>query len=196
MHMKIFIAFFLPVTLQGTYRVIDYLMIKSRLFWIISAIFVFVILVILNYNETGVKIFPLMQTSSMENLYLKHKENGKVKWELSSDKAVLPMGNKEVFLESLVLKINTPELYLTSGSGTYEIEQGNVTLNKPVELKIGAATFATDSLRWNSKEELITTDDEIKLSGNNFLITGTGLSTKVQEQQVRIIKDVKAIFYR
>lgn len=187
----------MPVTLHGTHRVIDYRMIKSRLFWVISAIFVFVILIIFNYTENSVKMFPSLQTSSMKNLYLKHKEGDKVKWELSSDKAVLPLGNKEVFLESLVVKINqTPEIYLTSGSGIYEIEQGNVMLNKPVELKIREAKFATDSLRWNSKEELITTDDDIKLSGNSFLITGTGLSAKVPEQQVRIIKDVKAIFYR
>ncbi len=191
------VAFILPETLHGTHCVIDYLMIKSRLFWIISAIFVFVILIILNYNENSVKLLPSLQTSSMENLYLKHKEDDKVKWELSSDKAILPLGNKEVFLESIVLKINqTPEIYLTSGSGTYEIEQGNIMLNKPVELKIKEAKFATDSLKWNSKEELITTDDEIELSGNSFLITGTGLSAKVQDQQVRIIKDVKAIFYR
>jgi LPS export ABC transporter protein LptC len=191
------IAFFLPETLHGTHCVIDYFMIKSRLFWIISAIFVFVILIILNYNENSIKLSPSLQTSSMENLYLKHKEGDKVKWELSSDKAVLPLGNKEVFLDALVLKINqTPEIYLTSGSGTYEIEEGNVTLNKSVELKIKDAKFATDSLKWNSKEELITTDDEIKLSGNSFLITGTGLSAKIQDQQVRIIKDVTAIFYR
>ncbi|RJR18302.1 MAG: LPS export ABC transporter periplasmic protein LptC [Nitrospiraceae bacterium] len=172
-------------------------MIKSRLFWFISAIFIVAILVILNYNEPGVKMFPMLQTSSMENLHLKHKEGDNVKWELSSHKAVLPLGNKEVFLESLVLKINqTPEIYLTSGSGIYEVDQGNVTLNKPVELKIREATFATDTLKWNSKEELITSDDQVKFSGNSFLITGTGLSAKVQEQQVRITKDVKAIFYR
>lgn len=195
-HVRI-IAFFLPESLHGTHCVIDYLMIKSRLFWVISAIFIVIILIILNYNETSVKIFPLLQTSSMENLYLKHKEGNEVKWELSSDKAILPLGNKEIFLESLVLKINrTPEIYLTSGSGLYEIEQGNVSLNKPVELKIREAKFATDSLKWNSKAELITSDDEIRLSGNSFLITGTGLSAKVQDQQVRIIKDVKAIFYR
>lgn len=172
-------------------------MIKSRLFWVISAIFVFVILIILNYNEPSVKMVPLLQTSEMENLHMEHKEGDKVKWELSSNKAILPLGNKEVFLESLVLKINqTPEIYLTSGSGIYEIDRGNVTLNKPVELKIREATFATDSLKWNSKEELITSDDQIKLSGSSFLITGTGLSAKVHDQQVRIIKDVKAIFYR
>ena len=172
-------------------------MIKSRLFWIISALFVFAILTILNYNENSVKMVPSYQTSSMENLYLKHKEGNKVKWELSSDKAILPLGNKKVLLESLALKINqSPEIYLTSGSGIYEIAQGNVTLNKPVELKIKEAKFTTDSLKYNSKKELITSEDEIKLSGNSFLITGTGLTARVQEQQVRIMKDVKAIFYR
>ncbi|MBI4682202.1 MAG: LPS export ABC transporter periplasmic protein LptC [Nitrospirae bacterium] len=172
-------------------------MIKSRSFWIISAIFIFGILIILNYNESSVNIFPSYQTSSMDNLHLKHREGNTVKWELTSEKALLPTGNKEVYLTSLSLKINrSPEIYLSSESGIYEIEKGNVTLNKSVELNIKDTKFTTDTLKWNSKDELITTEDQIKFSGNSFLITGTGLDAKVKQQQVRIMKDVKAIFYR
>ncbi len=191
------LAFFLPETLQGTHCVIDYFMFKSRSFWIISAIFIFGILIILNYNESSVNIFPSYQTSSMDNLHLKHREGNTVKWELSSEKALLPTGNKEVYLKSLSLKINrSPEIYLSSENGIYEIEEGNVTLNKSVELNIKDTKFTTDTLKWNSKDELITTEDQIRFSGNNFLITGTGLAAKVKQQQVRIIKDVKAIYYR
>ena len=133
----------------------------------------------------------------MKNLYLKHREGNEVKWELSSDKAILPVGNKEVFLTSLALKINqSPEIYLTSGSGVYDIEQENVLLNQSVELTIKDATFTTDTLKWDSKNDLITTEDNIKFTGSSFLITGTGLAAKAKEQKVRIIKDVKAIFYR
>ncbi len=191
------IAFFLPETLQGIPSVIDYCMIKSRLFWIVCAILIFGVLIVLRLNEPDIKILPSYQTSSMENLYLKHRIGNKVKWELSAGQAILPLGNKEVFLKSLALKINhSPEIYLTSGSGIYKIKEGDIMLNNSVKLNIKDAVFTTNTLKWNSKDELITTEDEVKLTGDKFLIEGTGLSAKMEEQQVRIMKDVKAFFYR
>lgn len=133
----------------------------------------------------------------MENLHLKHREGNKVEWELTAEKAILPAGNKEVFLKFLALKINqTPEIYLTSANGLYEIENGNVTLSNSVEVNMKDTTFATDTLKWYSKDNLITSDDEIKVSGGNFLIKGMGLTAKTDQQKVRILKDVEAIFYR
>ncbi len=190
------LAFFLPDTLQGTGRVIDYGMIKGRFVWIISAALVIGILFILNYNESSLNIFPSYKTSSMKNLYLKHREGNEIKWELSSVTAILPLGKREIFLESLKLKINqTPEIYLSSGSGIYDMDDGNVTLKESVTLNIKDTTFVTDTLEWNSADELITTEDRVKVSGGNFLIQGTGLTAKVKQQQVRIMKDVEATFY-
>ena len=172
-------------------------MIKSRFFRILSAILVIGILIILGYNEKVVKILPSYRTSSMKDFHLTHREGSKVKWELSADKALLPIGNKEVFLESLSLKINrTPEIFLTSGSGIYEIDKGDITFNKSVELNIKETKFTTDTMKYNSKDEIITTDDEIKFNGNNFLIEGTGLVAETKQQNMRITKNVKAIFYR
>ena len=172
-------------------------MIKSRFFWILSAILAVGILILITYNDSTVKIRPSYQTSSMQNLHLTHKESGNIKWELSAVKAILPTGNKQVLLESLALKVNrTPAIFLTGGSGVYEIEDGHVTLNDKVEVTIKDAKFVTDSANYDTKNELITTNDDIKFSGNNFLISGTGLAAKVKQQQVRIIKNVKATFYR
>ncbi len=172
-------------------------MIKGKFIWILSAILVIIILAILSYNENAVRISPSFQTSSMENMYLKHKEGGHVKWELSSNRAILPEGKKSVHLDTIALKINhVPEIHLTSGSGIYDIENENVILNKSVELNMKDAKFTTETLHWNSKAELINTDDDVKFIGSNFLITGSGLTAKVEKEKVRIIKDVKAIYYR
>lgn len=155
------------------------------------------LLFILNYKESGVKLNPSLKTSTMENLLLTHKQDDKVKWELSAGKALFPTGNKKVFLKSLGLKVkHSPEIYLTSQKGVYEIEKGNITLDNSVELNIGDTKFATNSLEWDSKNELITTKDDVKFSGKNFLIEGAGLIAKTKQQQIRIVKNVKAIFYR
>ena len=172
-------------------------MLKGRFFWIIASILVVALLIVLNYNESNVKILPSYQTSSMEKLYLKHKDGSRVQWELTSERATLPTGNREVLLETLALKINqTPEIYVTSGNGVYEVESGDMTLRNSVELKMKDSTFMTDSLNWNSADEIIDTDDDVKLVGGNFFITGSGLVSHVKQEQVRIVKDVKAIFYR
>ncbi len=170
---------------------------KKKFYWFLTALLVIGVLVILNYNEGNVKISPSYQSSTMQQLHLTHKEDNTVKWELSAKSAIFPIGNKEVFLESLGLKINhSPEIYLTSGSGIYKIEKGYFILKKPVELNIKDAKFITNSLKWNSKNELITTDDAIKFIGKTFLIEGRGLSAKTKQQEVRILNNVEAIFYR
>jgi LPS export ABC transporter protein LptC len=172
-------------------------MIKRNFFLVLSVILFIGILIILSYSERNQKILPSYQTSSMKNLHLTHREDGKVKWELSADKAILPVGKKEVFLKSLALKIHqSPEIYLTSGSGIYEIDKEDMTLNETVELNIKDAKFTTNTLKWDSRNELITTEDDIKFNGNNFLIEGTGLAAKIKQHKIRITKNVKAIFYR
>ena len=176
---------------------IDYCMIKSRFFRVLSVFLIIVLFVLLSYyKDQGIKIQPSFQTSSMHNLHIAHRENDTVKWELSALEAVFPIGGKEIFLKSLGLKINQPsEIYLASEGGVYEIEGKNVTLNNAVELKVRDAIFTTDTLKWNSTDELITTEDNVKFSSKSFLIEGTGLAAKTEQQRIRILKNVKAVFY-
>ena len=172
-------------------------MIKGRFFRILSSILIVGILIILSYNNDNVKIRPSYQTSSMDNLHLTHRGEKKVHWELVAQKATFPTGKKEIILKTIGLTINnSPEVYLTSDSGVYEMESGNVLLNKPVEISMEDIKFNTDTLNWNSSDEIISTKDAVKFTGNNFLIEGVGLSAKVTQQKVKIHKNVKAIFYR
>lgn len=172
-------------------------MTKGRFLRILSGILIAGILIIFSYNEKNIKILPSYQTSAMKDLHLTHKEGSMVKWELSADKATLPTGNSEIFLESIALDINlSPKIHVTSGNGVYEIEKGDVFLNENVELYMKNAKFMTETMKWNIPDEVITTDDDITFKSNNFLIEGTGLVAKIKEQSVRIRNNVKAIFYR
>jgi LPS export ABC transporter protein LptC len=191
------LAFFLPASLHGITLVIDYGMIKGRFFRILSSILIVGILIILSYNDNNVKIRPSYQTSAMDNLHLTQTDDNKVHWELQAENAIFPIDKKEVILKSIGLTINnSPKIYLTSDSGIYEVDSGNVTLNEPVEVIMKDTKFSTDSLNWNSSDEIISTKDPVKFLGSNFLIEGIGLTAKVTHQKVKIQKNVKAIFYR
>ncbi len=132
----------------------------------------------------------------MKSLHLINKRGNEIRWELSAPKATIPEDKKRIFLQSPSLIINnSPEIHVTSGNGIYEIEKDNITLSRPVKINIKDAIFETDSLTWNSKDELISTDDPVQVKGNNYIINGTGLTAQVTQQKVRILNNVKAIFY-
>ncbi len=170
---------------------------KEKAFFVLSVILALWVLIILNYKENNLKILPSYRTSSMQGLHLIHKEDNRVKWELTAQDATFPEGNKEIILNSLELKINhNPRIYLTGGNGIYRIEGGNLTINKPIELNMTDTKFTTDTLTWNSENGLITTQDSVKFTGKNFLIEGTGLAVKINRQKVEILKNVKGTFYR
>jgi LPS export ABC transporter protein LptC len=169
---------------------------KIKFFFFFSLALSLAVLIILGYKETDVTVAPLYKTSSMQGLHITHKTGGRIKWELTAKDANFPSGNKEVIIRSLKLKIyNDPEIYLTGGSGIYKIEGENLTINKPVEINIRDAKFTTDSLTWDSGSELITTKDNIRFTGKNFLIEGEGLVAKTKEQKMKILSNVKGIFY-
>jgi LPS export ABC transporter protein LptC len=176
---------------------IDYYMTKVRPLWILSIVLIIGFIAIQIYTESHVNIKkPSFQISSMKNFHLTHKEGNEIKWELSAENALLPTGDKKVILRSIALNINqTPRITLTSGSGVYEIDEGNITLNEDVELRVKDIKFITASLKWDNSEELISTDNIVQFKGANFLIEGTGLAADITTQKIRILKDVKAVIY-
>lgn len=172
-------------------------MFKTRLIGTLSAILAVGIIILLTYDENRVIIMPAYQTSYMSDLHMKHREDGEIKWELTSDRAVLPVDRKEVHLERIALKImQSPEINLTSGSGIYTLDEGNIMLSDAVNLSTKDAVFSTGSVRYNSSNDSVFTREAVSLRGNNFTITGSGLEAQVKEQKVRILHDVNAVFYR
>ncbi|RJQ51886.1 MAG: LPS export ABC transporter periplasmic protein LptC [Nitrospiraceae bacterium] len=176
---------------------INYRMTKRSSIIILSVFLAAVIFLILGYYKgevTGLR--PSFRTSSMQNLHLTHREDNQITWELSAREALFPTGSKEILLRSMGIRINrTPEIRLTGETAVYEVEKGEVAVNKSVEINIKDTTFTSDTLKWDSAKELLTTEDDVRFSGKNFLIEGTGLTASIEQQKVRILKNVKATFY-
>ncbi len=169
---------------------------RSKFFVVLLTILAVGILIVLSYKENGIKTYPSYKTSSMRGFHLTHKDGNKIKWELISENATFPEGNREVILKDLTMKIHEYKIALTGGSGTYNIQDKNLIINRPIKIDIDGNKLTTDSLMWNGDKELISTNDAIKFEGKNFLIEGIGLIAKTENQQIRILENVKGIFYR
>jgi len=63
-----------------------------------------------------------------------------------------------------------------------------------VKVNIKDIQFTTDSLKWSGKDELLSTIDRVRFTGDKFLIEGEGLSAKIKDQKMKILDNVKGNF--
>ena len=169
---------------------------KSKLSLFFSVILALGILLIHGYKDESISIRPLYKTSTMRGLHITRQEEGRVSWELMAEDAVFSGKDDKVVIASLELRVfNEPEIYLTGASGIYDVEREIFVFDRPVEMRAGDGKFSTDSLTWNSRTGLVTTDDIVTLKGSNFIIEGKGLYTKIKEKKMKILNNVKGTFY-
>ncbi len=170
---------------------------KQRSLLVLSIIILALgITIILSYKEQGVNMQTLYRTSSMQGVHLTHKDGDKIKWELTAESATFPEGKKEILLYDLTMKIHhNPNIIITGGKGNYNIEGRSLIVSKPVETTIKDSRLTTDSLTWHGEEEVVTSEDNVRLTGKKFSIEGKGLTVMLRDQTVRISSDVKGIFY-
>ncbi len=56
-------------------------------------------------------------------------------------------------------------------------------------------TLLTDSLNWNNADQLISTNDIVRMFGERFIIKGQGMLVDVEKETMLLESDVTAIFY-
>jgi LPS export ABC transporter protein LptC len=170
---------------------------KEKSFLVLSIILILGILIILGYKEDSINISPSYRTSSMRGIHLNHREGNDLKWELLADTATFPEDKKEIIIDSLELKIlNEPGIKITGGKGIYDINSKDLSVRDRIKIFLSNGIFRTDSLKWKSSENIITTANNVEFTNDNFTIKGTGLIAEVREERVRILKNVTGIFYR
>jgi len=155
-----------------------------------------VVLTLVGYREDDIRISPSFKSSSMHGLCLTHKVGNEVRWELRAEDAVFPEGATEITIKSLKLLIyDDHRIRLSAGSGTYNITTKTLTINKPVRINMRDTTLMTERLIWDGQKGLISTEEEITLRGKNFYIQGKGLEAEIKQERVRILDNVKGVFY-
>ncbi len=154
-------------------------------------------IIMLNYDDRKIELNPSYKTSSMKNVTWIEKEDSRIRWEMTADRATIPMDNKEIFLNNLHLEIqNEPRISIYGKEGHYNIAEKKVTLKDSVKLTTKDSVFITDTLNYDGKADLVSTDSTVRLTGSNLQIDGIGLTAQLKNEIVRIKKNVTAVFYR
>jgi len=164
---------------------------------VLSIVLALVFFLILSYRENGVKPRSSYKTSAIKGFHLARKAGDKIKWELTAESADFQEGNNEIFLSDITVKIyQDKEIILTGGKGNYSVQEKLLEIGMPVEITMDGSVLTTNSLTWHGEDEVMTTQDHVRLKGKKFLMQGKGLTLKVSDRQVKVLKNVQAIFYR
>lgn len=170
---------------------------KVKILLVLSIAVTLAFLFFLTRKENSVKTYTSYRLSSIQGFHLTHKEGSKIKWELIAKNVLFPEGDRNVLLKDLTVRIHhNPDLILTGEDGDYNVKEKNLLISKPVEIRVRDFRLTTDSLTWYGESEVIKAPNEVRFVGKNFSIEGKELTASVREKKIRILRNVKGIFYQ
>ena len=122
-----------------------------------------------------------------------YNNTGQKTWQVNGDKA--DISDDKIKITNVDANFYGKEnANLTSKTGTIDKVNGEVHLQDDVVITADRGTqMTTDSLDWNRNKNLITTKDPVKITDEQGVITGKGLTAHSDLKQASINQDVKAV---
>jgi LPS export ABC transporter protein LptC len=155
-------------------------------------IFVFINLVtpVLSAEEKKPQIESDQQISDFS--LAGYGEKGKKSWDLAGKSA-------DIFSEVVKLNEVVGNLYgkeenikLTARKGDFNKVDGKVHLEDDVVITTSSgARLTTDSLDWDRKNQLVTTDDTVNIQRNNMVVVASGAKGEPNLKKVALEKDIR-----
>jgi LPS export ABC transporter protein LptC len=121
-----------------------------------------------------------------------YEDKGKKSWDIAGKSA-------EIFNDVVQLQEVSGNLYgkeqnvnLTSKTGNFNKDNGKVHLEKDVVITTSeGAKLTTNSMDWDRKNELVTTDERVNIEKGNMNITAVGARGEPSLKKVSLAKDVQ-----
>ena len=168
---------------------------KRKSLLVLSLLSLLALFLLLGYNRELDKALLLKGGSFIEGLKIIHKKNGISMWTLNASRADIIEGSDRVKLNDVVLRVENKEMTIYSPEGFYNMESRDLTLDGKIKAVAKGYIIITESVEWNQSKGEIKTKEAVKIESKKFNVEGVGMEAD-SEQKVRILKNVKATFYR
>lgn len=137
----------------------------------------------------------------IQNFSYHQTQSGATKWIVNADQAQVFDNEHVAKLQNVQVRLfddafQKEELLITSEEGVINTETNNFQLvsknkNTVMTFNSGYQVFST-TLAWNEKTQQIHTPDPVTIQSDGMVITGTGLAGKVDKEEFRLLKNVRA----
>jgi LPS export ABC transporter protein LptC len=159
----------------------------------LSEIFFIVVLSLSFLSPVFAAVIPQESDQQISDFSLSgYGDKGKKSWDISGKSA-------DIFTEVVKLKDVDGNLYdkeesinLTAKKGDFNKNDGKVHLEEDVVITTSSgAKLTTDSMDWDRKNQLVSTDDKVNIDKDNITIVGIGAHGEPGLNKVSLNKDVR-----
>lgn len=161
----------------------------------LSFFFVSMLFVILRSERELSKDFQIKGSSFFEGLKILQKKDANIVWTLLAKRADFIEGENMVKLSDITMTIQKNGVVFYAEKGVYNLSNKNFTAQGPIRAKATDYTIIADSIDYDDSSGNFKTEGFIAVEGKKFKVDGKGMRVD-SEQKVRILKDVKATFYK
>ncbi|HKZ56557.1 MAG TPA: LPS export ABC transporter periplasmic protein LptC, partial [Thermodesulfovibrionales bacterium] len=139
--------------------------------------------------------FKIRGNSFIEGLKILHEEGGDAVWTLTARKADLRESDNMADLSDITVVVPKNGLRLYADKGVYDLTNQKFTTESVIKAEAKDYKITTSLLNYEASSGKIKTEEMIKVDGKRFKVEGKGMTVD-SERKVRILKDVKATFYK
>lgn len=129
--------------------------------------------------------------------YEQTDKNASKEWELDAKSAQYFKGENKIVLQSIELTFFSGEgkVYkLTADDGELYTDSKDVNVSgNVVVLTEEGYHVQTDSFKYNAEERKIFTNDRVRLSSKELVMTGKGMVVDLEKEKLYILEEVKAL---
>jgi LPS export ABC transporter protein LptC len=166
---------------------------KSLLF--LASLLLFSLFFYLAGEEKANKIdIHLKNGSFFEGLKIIQRKNGEQNWILTAKRADISKDGNEADLTDVEMTVKNRNLTIYAEKGLYNLSTKKISIDGEITATGKNYSLKTGQVEIDSTAGLLTTDKDVSIKGKNYSLQGKGMEIENNKQQVRILKDVKAIF--
>jgi LPS export ABC transporter protein LptC len=167
---------------------------KTFLMLILSLLFALTLFILLGEKE-GHDTFKIKGNSFIEGLKILHRENGTIAWALTAKKAELRESDNIADLNDITVVVPKNGLSFYAEKGTYDLSTQKFKAESEIKAESKDYKILTSLIDYEASSGKIKTEETIKVDGKRFKVEGKGMIVD-SDRKVRILKDVKATFYK
>ncbi|MBI5815357.1 MAG: LPS export ABC transporter periplasmic protein LptC [Nitrospinae bacterium] len=136
---------------------------------------------------------------TLEGVHLIQKKDNVRELELVAESAAIAIDESYTDLKKFTVVSYSEK----SGKLTMNAENGKmINATKDVTASGGVlfrqesgAALITDNVNWSNSAREIRTEDEVRVFGGNFILTGKGMVVHLDEEKVEVLSNINATFY-
>jgi LPS export ABC transporter protein LptC len=137
----------------------------------------------------------LKGNSFIEGLRIIYKRNGNQDWILSARRADISEDGNKAYLTGLEMTLENKGITLYADKGLYLMTDKNLTIDGKIIAKGDTYSITSVDGAFDNRAGNFKTDGDVRIDSKKFSVQGRGMNIDSSEQKVRILNDVKAVFY-